>query len=134
MKNKLLVIFLFAIISIYSIYNFSLKKNYTLYIGNYDNYLIRKNSIYNKYDNVSFFLYEKITYKELIKSIQSNDYMIKKWRKIYLQQLINKSNFIVIDIGDNDEYYLKELKILINRISYSKLIIVGKNSQNENIT
>ena len=134
MKNKLLVIFLFAIISIYSIYNFSLKTNYTLDLGNYDNYTLRKNSIHNKYDNVSYFLYEKITYKELIKSIQSNDYMIKKWRKIYLQQLINKSNFIVIDIGDNDEYYLKELKILINRISYSKLIIVGKNSQNEKIT
>ena len=93
MKNKLLVIFLFALISIIIIYSKTNKKDYTLYIGNYDNYIDIEDKINNKYNNLNKYLFEKITYKELINAIKNNDYIVIKDKKIYLQQLINNASY-----------------------------------------
>ena len=90
MNKKILVIFLFAIIILILIYKYSKKDDYILVVGeeniDFDN---------NNY-KINTFLYDNITYKELINSIRTNDYIIVKGRKIYLNELIYKSKYIII--------------------------------------
>jgi len=143
MKKIILVIFLFTITLItFIIYKTTYNKNNNiLYIG--ELYKI------NNDENIKTFLYEKITYKELIKCIKSNDYIIEKNKKIYLNQLINNSDIIIIDIN-NIEYklrckrgiknykkivnkYLNELLSIINKISTAKIYIIYNKCNNKNI-
>ena len=142
MKRILLVIFFIAMIISLIIYKISYKKNYNiLFLGEFNN--IKELKIPNNYETNTF-IYENITYKELIKSIKYNDYIIVKGKKIYLNQLINNSDYIFIK-AEQIEYknkcnksnkvfnnYLNiindnidDLKKMINRISHAKVIIVN---------
>ncbi len=129
MKKKILVIFLFAIIIILLIYKFSFKKvKKTLVIG--------EEKILIKSDNIDYFLYDNITYKELINSIKLNDYITIKNNKKYLNQLINSSSSIYITANklmctkrhNLSNYEISNLQKLINiikRISLADVIIIN---------
>ncbi len=142
MNKKILVIFLIAIITSLLIYKY--KKNdeieKVLFIG--EKYYLNeiKETKFNK------FLYDNITYKELIKRIKSNDYVVLKNKKIYLNQLIMNSDKILIG-ANNKEYNVvcnntdvnkkyiynkinndkKELLKLLKRITSSKIVILNNN-------
>ena len=116
MKIKILVIFILSILLTIIIYYLTIDKTKNiLYIG-------ETNNIINyKYYKINTFLYDNITYKELIKSIKNNDNIVIKNKKIYLNQLVNKADFIIISIN-NIEYNKKCKKedYIINK--YNKLI------------
>ena len=152
MKKILLVIFFFAIILSIIIYKLNVKENNNLLVLG-DNYLLyKKNSYIDKIDDkykISAFTYDNITYKELINCIKSNDYIIVKNKKIYLNQLIASANIIIIN-ANNKEYdnkckknkriqeqyniqlekEMNNLSNIIKKISSAKVIII-KNSCNE---
>ena len=89
-KNILLVIFFFALICSIIIYKISYEDSYrVLYIG--EN---KKELLDNNYET---FLYDNITYKELINMIKNNDYYIMKNKNIYLNQLISSADKIIIN-------------------------------------
>ena len=126
MNKKILVIFLFAVIMIRIIYYFNNKE--------INNALIIGEEIVNidasKY-KVKTFLYDNITYKELIKSIKNNDYIVVKEKKVYLTELISNSKYIVITANKS---YCKKHRLLDNRsnndlnylISIIKRISIGE--------
>ena len=126
MKKKILVIFLLSISTCITIYRFMPnKKENILVIGE------EKIEIINNNYNIKYFLYDKITYKELINSIKNN-----KYKKIYLNKLIYSSDYIVISANKNTCKenkranrlkidYLIKLITEINKISTSKIIIVN---------
>ena len=129
--KKILVIFFFSIIFSLLIYYYNKPVNNNILI------ISEYNSINDKYKdyNVSIYLFDKITYKELINEIKSNDSIIIKNKRIYLNQLINKSNFLVININNknnktNQEKYKKLLTNTIKRISNTKIIFIN-NETNE---
>ena len=131
MKKKILVIFLLSISTCITIYRFMPnKKENILVIGE------EKIEIINNNYNIKYFLYDKITYKELINSIKNNDYITSKNKKIYLNKLIYSSDYIVISANKNTCKenkranrlkidYLIKLITEINKISTSKIIIVN---------
>lgn len=137
-KNILLVIFFFALICSIIIYKISYEDSYrVLYIG--EN---KKELLDNNYET---FLYDNITYKELINMIKNNDYYIMKNKNIYLNQLISSADKIIIN-ANNVEYKKRcknnkitkgymdvlknnknELKNLILRFSNAKIVFVNNN-------
>lgn len=149
MKRILLVIFLLLIPISYLIYNITLnpKKN-ILVFG--DNLLltIKDKSYLDNFDkdkyNINTFTYDNITYKEMLKKIKSNDYIIIKNKEVYLNQLIAKSKYIIIN-ANNKEYFNKcrkndsiiknyndfinndinNLENIIKKISTAKIIVIG---------
>ena len=144
MKIKILVIFILSILLTIIIYYLTIDKTKNiLYIGETNNIIN-----YKDYE-INTFLYDNITYKELIKSIKNNDNIVIKNKKIYLNQLVNKADFIIISIN-NIEYnkkckkedyiinkynklinnYKIELISLIKKISSGKVIIVENNCDN----
>lgn len=133
-KNILLVIFFFAIIFCILIYKISYKeKNNILFVGEYDDMLVNDK-------HLETFLYDNITYKELINMIKRNDYYFIKNKRVYLNQLIGKSDKIIIKANDIEykkkcknhqitNRYIKtleieknELKSLISRFSNAEII------------
>ena len=137
MKKILLVIFFFALISSIMIYKNRPIKEKVLFIGEKE-YL--KDINYDKYD---VFLYDNITFKQLINSIKNNDYIIIKNKKVYLNQLLANSNKILIGVNNIEynkkcnnkeiniqtynnriELYKKELLNILEKMSYSKIIIM----------
>ncbi len=145
MKRKLLVIFFIAVISSLLIYKNKQSEENILYIGERE-YLDEIN--YKKYDK---FLYDNITYKELINSIKNNDYITVKNKKIYLNQLISNADIIIIGANNieynkncnnerlNMNYYNKkiennkhELTKLLNKITASKIEILKNTCQKKN--
>ena len=144
MKIKILVIFILSILLTIVIYYLTIDKTKNiLYIGETNNIIN-----YKDYE-INTFLYDNITYKELIKSIKNNDNIVIKNKKIYLNQLVNKADFIIISIN-NIEYnkkckkegyiinkynklinnYKIELISVIKKISSGKVIIVENNCDN----
>ena len=149
MKRILLVIFLLLIPISYLIYNITLnpKKN-ILVFG--DNLLLttKDKSYLDNFDkdkyNINTFTYDNITYKEMLKKIKSNDYIIIKNKEVYLNQLIAKSKYIIIN-ANNKEYFNKcrkndsiiknyndfinndinNLENIIKKISTAKIIVIG---------
>jgi len=121
MKNKLLVIFFISVFFSILIYNcFHKTNNSILLIGEYNDILLS-----NKNKNLKTFLYDEITYKELVNSIKNNDYIIVKNKKVYLNQLINNSSYIIV-YANNNEYVkkCKNNKITENykkRLEYNKM-------------
>lgn len=129
MKKKILVILLFAIIISVFIYEISLKDiEKTLIVG--------EEKILFKDNHIEFFLYDNITYKELINSIKINDYITIKNKRKYLNQLINTSNKIYItanekycnknnNLSDTEISHLQKLVNIIKKISIADIIIVN---------
>ena len=148
MKKILLVIFSLSIIICFIIYSIT-KRNESniLIVGEINNIF---NEIKTNKKNINMFLYNKIDYKELKSAIKNNDYIIIKKKKIYLNQLISKSNIIVINANNIEFYnrckkeklnnydyfankYLNELVDIIRKINTCKIIIINNNCKNENI-
>lgn len=154
MKIKILVIFFLALIMSFIIYNVTLNNRKSILILG-DNYLLDSNyKTYDKYlyddlkDNVVFFnelfTEEGKTYKDIINDIKNNKYVISKNKNIYLNQLISKANIIILN-ANNSEYFKKcnksksiikeynkkisndidSLIKIINKISTSKIIVIG---------
>ena len=136
MKNNLLVIFFIAVFfSIIIYFCFKKENNKILLLGEYNNI----DNISNR--NITTFLYDNITYKELINSIKNNDYIIVKNKKVYLNQLISSSSKIIIFAGNNEyikrcnkfndkylsylEKYKSDLKNIINKISDAEVIFIN---------
>ena len=123
-KNILLVIFFFALFFSIIIYNLAYKNNdYTLLLGVYNKRFINDKNEYKT------FYYDNITYKELINSIKSNDYIIVKNKKIYLTQLIASSSKIIINTNDKkcNRSSKNELINVIRRFSLSKIVFMENN-------
>lgn len=154
MKIKILVIFFLALILSFIIYNVTLNNRKSILILG-DNHLINSNyKTYDKYlyddlkDDIVFFneLFtdENKTYKDIINDIKNNKYVISKNKNIYLNQLISKANIIILN-ANNSEYFKKcnksksiieeynkkisndidSLIKIINKISTSKIIVIG---------
>lgn len=154
MKIKILVIFFLALILSFIIYNVTLNNRKSILILG-DNHLLDSNyKTYDKYlyddlkDDIVFFneLFtdENKTYKDIINDIKNNKYVISKNKNIYLNQLISKANIIILN-ANNSEYFKKcnksksiieeynkkisndidSLIRIINKISTSKIIVIG---------
>ena len=126
MKRKLLVIFFIAIISSLFIYKFSPKRKEVLYIGEKE-YL---NDI--KYSNFKKYLYDNITYKELINSIDNNDYIVLKNRRVYLNQLLSESDLIIIG-ANNIEYNKRCNQKNTNKKYYQRIMNNNKEKLNQKL-
>ena len=164
MKLKILVIFL-ALIFSFIIYDVTLtNRKSILMLG--DNHLTNNEyKTYDKYlyddlknDVVFFnelFTLDKNNYKDILNDIKNNKYVVSKNKKIYLNQLISKSNIIILN-ANNEEYFnkcnksdsilkeydkkiyddLNNLINVINKISTAKIIIIGNyciNKDNNNL-
>lgn len=154
MKIKILVIFFLALIMSFIIYNVTLNNRKSILILG-DNHLLDSNyKTYDKYlyddlkDNVVFFnelfTEEGKTYKDIINDIKDNKYVVFKNKNVYLNQLISKANIIILN-ANNSEYFKKcnksksiikeynkkisndidSLIRIINKISTSKIIVIG---------
>ena len=154
MKIKILVIFFLALILSFIIYNVTLNNRKSILILG-DNHLLDSSyKTYDKYlyddlkDDIVFFneLFtdENKTYKDIINDIKNNKYVIFKNKNIYLNQLISKANIIILN-ANNSEYFKKcnksksiieeynkkisndidSLIKIINKISTSKIIVIG---------
>ena len=139
--KKILVIFLFATISIFLIYKTCFKKNNNILIVGEENI-----NLDSKKFLINTFLYDDITYKELNKCIKNNDYIIIKDKKVYLNQLISKSKYIIITankkecsrklkLSDKNKEQLKKLLETIKKISNSEIFIINycHNDMNYNL-
>ena len=154
MKIKILVIFFLALILSFIIYNVTLNNRKSILILG-DNHLLDSSyKTYDKYlyddfkDDIVFFnelfTEEDKTYKDIINDIKNNKYVISKNKNIYLNQLISKANIIILN-ANNSEYFKKcnksksiikeynkkvsndidSLIRIINKISTSKIIVIG---------
>lgn len=154
MKIKILVIFFLALIFSFIIYDVTLTNRKSILILG-DNHLTNNEyKTYDKYlyddlkDNVVFFnelfTLDKNNYKDILNDIKNNKYVVSKNKKIYLNQLISKSNIIILN-ANNEEYFnkcnksdsilkeydkkiyddLNNLNNVINKISTAKIIIIG---------
>lgn len=165
MKIKILVIFFLALIFSFIIYDVTLtNRKSVLILG--DNHLTNNEyKTYDKYlyddlkDNVVFFnelfTFDKSNYKDILNDIKNNKYIVTKNKKLYLNQLISKSNIIILN-ANNEEYFnkcnksdsilkeydrkiyddLNNLINVINKISTAKIIIIGNyciNKENDNL-
>lgn len=160
MKIKILVIFFLALILSFIIYNITLNNRKSILILG-DNHLLDSSyKTYDKYlyddfkDEVVFFnelfTEEDKTYKDIINDIKNNKYVISKNKNIYLNQLISKANIIILN-ANNSEYFKKcnksksiikeynkkvsndidSLIRIINKISTSKIIVIGNYCLND---
>ena len=161
MKNKILVIFLIALIFSILIYKITISSKINILILG-DKYFLNSNFktydtfLKDKYYNVNNLLTEENdTYKNIEDKIESN-YSIKiKNKKMYLSQEISKANYIIISANNKQynekcnkskkitNYYInktnteiKSLIYIINKISSSKIIIMDNSCSNndENYT
>lgn len=155
MKNKILVIFLIALIFSILIYKITISSKINILILG-DKYFLNSNFktydtfLKDKYYNVNNLLIEENdTYKNIEDKIKSN-YSIKiKNKKMYLSQEISKANYIIISANNKQynekcnkskkitNYYINKtnteinsLIYIINKISSSKIIIMDNSCSN----
>ena len=155
MKNKILVIFLIALIFSILIYKITISSKINILILG-DKYFLNSNFktydtfLKDKYYNVNNLLTEENdTYKNIEDKIKSN-YSIKiKNKKMYLSQEISKANYINISANNKQynekcnkskkitNYYINKtnteinsLIYIINKISSSKIIIMDNSCSN----
>ena len=157
MKNKILVIFLIALIFSILIYKITISSKINILILG-DKYFLNSNFktydtfLKDKYYNVNNLLTEENdTYENIINKIKKNYKISLKKNNIYLNQEISKADYIIIS-ANNKEFnekcnkyvnvknkYIKkvdsnitELIYLINKISTSKIIIMDSSCTKEN--
>ena len=155
MKNKILVIFLIALIFSILIHKITISSKINILILG-DKYFLNSNFktydtfLKDKYYNVNNLLTEENdTYKNIEDKIKSN-YSIKiKNKKMYLSQEISKANYIIISANHKQynekcnkskkitNYYINKtnteinsLIYIINKISSSKIIIMDNSCSN----
>lgn len=155
MKNKILVIFLIALIFSILIYKITISSKINILILG-DKYFLNSNFktydtfLKDKYYNVNNLLTEENdTYKNIEDKIKSN-YSIKiKNKKMYLSQEISKANYIIVSANNKQynekcnkskkitNYYINKtnteinsLIYIINKISSSKIIIMDNSCSN----
>lgn len=155
MKNKILVIFLIALIFSILIYKITISSKINILILG-DKYFLNSNFktydtfLKDKYYNVNNLLTEENdTYKNIEDKIKSN-YSIKiKNKKMYFSQEISKANYIIISANNKQynekcnkskkitNYYINKtnteinsLIYIINKISSSKIIIMDNSCSN----
>ena len=157
--KKILIIFLIALIFTFIIYKINYKEKLNVLIlgdnnikslskDNYINHLINNNNI----DNVNdLFTFDNKTNKNIINDIKSNYAIYYKNNKIKLNELISNSEIIILTSNNNEyiskcnkpgsvlkEYNKKvyekniELINIINKISNTKIIILGNYCSNYN--
>lgn len=141
MKKILPVIFFLIIVSILITNKFNKSNKETILFLGETKYLSKiSKDDFNDY-NIKHFLYDDINYNNLIKNIKNNDYYILKDKKIFLNQLINNADYIVINLNNkkltskcnnpkqfnnyisSKQEQKNNLINLINKISHSKIII-----------
>ena len=141
-KYKLVLIILVCGIIAYLIYLFtnSNLKNITIFEDKdyFYNYYIKKyykdNKKLKKYNR---FINEKYNVKDLYYDIVNNIYL--KDNKMYIKQLLNKSNVIIINIGNMELNNLSELKVLDTYslrnyiLEYDKLVNIIKENTDAKI-
>ncbi len=165
MKIKILVIFFLALIFSFIIYDVTLTNRKSVLILGDNHLTTNEYKTYDKYlyddlkDNVVFFnelfTFDKNNYKDILNDIKNNKYIVTKNKKLYLNQLISKSNIIILN-ANNEEYFnkcnksdsilkeydrkiyddLNNLINVINKISTAKIIIIGNyciNKENDNL-
>lgn len=151
MKKILPVIFFLIIVSIFITNKFNKSNKETILFLGETKYLSKINSEEFSNYNIKYFLYDDINYNNLIKNIKNNDYYILKDKNIYLNQLINSADYIIINLNNKkltskcnsqkqfNNYILSKqeeknnLVNLINKISHSK-VIIAEYDCNQNIT
>ena len=162
---KILVIFFMALIFSFIIYDVTLTNRKSVLILGDNHLTTNEYKTYDKYlyddlkDNVVFFnelfTFDKNNYKDILNDIKNNKYIVTKNKKLYLNQLISKSNIIILN-ANNEEYFnkcnksdsilkeydrkiyddLNNLINVINKISTAKIIIIGNyciNKENDNL-
>lgn len=148
MKKIILIIFL-CIIFTFIIFNAFPHKKKILVLG--DKYILKSIDKISEQYVIDTFIYDTITYDELIKSIKTNDYIISKNEKKYLNQLISSSDKIILS-ANNDQFnnkchknneYLEEysdkiydeykrLENLLKKISHAEIIVIGNSCPQKN--
>ena len=100
MKKILPVIFFLIIVSIFITNKFNKSNKETILFLGETKYLSKiKSEEFTDY-NIKYFLYDDINYNNLIKNIKNNDYYILKDKNIYLNQLINSADYIIINLNN----------------------------------
>ena len=100
MKKILPVIFFLIIVSIFITNKFNKSNKETILFLGETKYLSKINSEEFTDYNIKYFLYDDINYNNLIKNIKNNDYYILKDKNIYLNQLINSADYIIINLNN----------------------------------
>lgn len=128
MKYKILVIFFISIILCVVIYFININDNKKILILG-DNFLLGKNNSYDSYfrynSNVlnvnKLFVSDSKSYKEILSDIKKNNYIISKGNKIYLNQVISDSDYIILNANNSE--YLNKCKKGLNVIdNYNDVI------------
>ena len=143
MKYKISVIFLVLCFVLYLIYcKFDNSNTNVLYIGDSNTFYDISKKLGNYY--INSYLFDDVTYDELKRYVKNNHYKIVKDKYIYLNQLIRKSDILILNANNFDykmkcrrndriieEYNLKVNKDInmlidsINSISNIKTIVIG---------
>ncbi|MBR4178069.1 MAG: hypothetical protein IKR57_01815 [Bacilli bacterium] len=114
-KIKLLVIFFFAIFFAIFIYKYTYNES--------KNVLLLGENI--KIDASSYklkkYLYNNITYKELIKCIKNDEKIVMKNKNISLNELIASSDYLILNVN-NVEYLKKCNDLKINNYYKSNIL------------
>ena len=161
-KNNILVIFFLSCFLSFIIYKYNVDHRISVLILGDNKLLNSKYKTYDTYlkDYLSFkmdfvdssFVSENKTYKDLINNIKNNYYVVSKNKRIYLNQMISKSDYIILNANNNE--YLdkcnKSTKIIenydnkieneifslieiINKISTAKIIVISNYCKNHNL-
>lgn len=141
-KNILSVIFfLLCFLSFFIFKKFNKNNLDILYIGDNNVY----NTLISSFElNVNKYTYDSVTYKDIENNIKSNDFKIIKNKNVYLNQLISKSDILIMSannfkyknkckkneriLNEYDEIVYSEIISLydvIEKISDAKVYIVG---------
>ena len=148
-KKNILIIFIFSLIMTFIIYKINYKKNTTILLlgDNYIKKLTNENYSYylkKKYKVNDNFIFDNKNYRDIENDIKNNYYIYNKSNKEYLNILISSTVIIVLSANNNeyiskckksnsvlknynDKIFIKTRNIinLINKISNSKIIIIG---------
>ena len=118
--KKISVIFFLACIFIIFIYNKFKSDNINiLYLG--DLSVLNNKVHFDIYNNIEKYTYDSVTYKDIENEIKNNSYKVIKENNVYLNQLISKSDVIIIS-ANNFKYSIKCNKSNSNLLNYDKVI------------
>ena len=161
-KNNILVIFFLSCFLSFIIYKYNVDHRISVLILGDNKLLNSKYKTYDTYlkDYLSFkmdfvdssFVSENKTYKDLINNIKNNYYVVSKNKRIYLNQMISKSDYIILNANNNEyldkcnkstkiienydnkiENEIVSLIEIINKISTAKIIVISNYCKNHNL-